>query len=78
LGFSVNFLRELLTIVTISFTTKIGKYVPIAFGGATTMDTTLPVIVQYCGSEELITAFTSGFILSLIAPFAIAAIATLQ
>jgi uncharacterized membrane protein YbjE (DUF340 family) len=78
LGFSVNFLRELLTVVTISFTTRIGNYVPIAFGGATTMDTTLPVIVQYCGSEELITAFTSGFILSLIAPFAIAAIATLQ
>lgn len=78
LGFSVNFLRELLTILTIPFTTRIGKYVPIAFGGATSMDTTLPIIVQYCGSEELITAFASGFILSLIAPFTITTIATLN
>jgi uncharacterized membrane protein YbjE (DUF340 family) len=77
LGFAVNFLRELLTIVTISLTTKIDKYVPIAFGGATSMDTTLPVIVRYCGSESLITAFSSGFTLSLIAPFTITAIATL-
>ncbi|NWF86220.1 LysO family transporter [Candidatus Bathyarchaeota archaeon] len=77
-SFSVNFLRELLTIVTISFTTRISKYAPIAFGGATSMDTTLPIIVQYCGSEELITAFASGFILSLIAPFTITTIATLN
>jgi len=76
LGFTVNFLRELLTIATISVAVKIDKYVPIAFGGATTMDTTLPVIVRYCGSEVLITAFSSGFTLSLIAPFIITALAT--
>ncbi len=78
LGFTVNFLRELLTITTISLTVKIDKYTPIAIGGATTMDTTLPVIVRYCGSESLITAFSSGFTLSLIAPFTITAIATLK
>jgi len=78
LGFTVNFLRELLTITTISLTIKIDQYVPIAFGGATSMDTTLPVIVRYCGSEALITAFASGFTLSLIAPFTITAIAALQ
>ena len=78
LGFTVNFLRELLTITTISLTVKIDKYAPVAFGGATTMDTTLPVIVRYCGSEALITAFSSGFTLSLIAPFTITAIAALQ
>lgn len=78
LGFTVNFLRELLTITTISLTVRIDKYAPIAFGGATTMDTTLPIIVRYCGSEMLITAFASGFTLSLIAPFTIATIATLR
>jgi uncharacterized membrane protein YbjE (DUF340 family) len=78
LGFTVNFLRELLTIVTISLAVRIDRYAPIAFGGATSMDTTLPVIVRYCGSETLITAFASGFTLSLIAPFAITAIAALQ
>jgi uncharacterized membrane protein YbjE (DUF340 family) len=78
LGFTVNFLRELITIVTISLMVRVDKYAPIAFGGATTMDTTLPVIVRYCGSDTLITAFSSGFTLSIIAPFTIIAIATLR
>lgn len=78
LGFTVNFLRELLTITAISLTVKIDKYASIASGGATTMDTTLPVIVRYCGSDTLITAFSSGFILTIIAPFTIFAIATLR
>jgi uncharacterized membrane protein YbjE (DUF340 family) len=77
LGFVVNFLRELLTITTVSVTSKGGKYVPVAFGGATTMDTTLPVIVRYSGSEALITAFSSGFALSIMAPFTIIALASL-
>jgi len=77
LGFTVNFLRELVTIVTVSLTVKVDKYAPIALGGATAMDTTLPVIVRYCGSDTLITAFSSGFTLSIIAPFSIMAIATI-
>jgi uncharacterized membrane protein YbjE (DUF340 family) len=77
LGFAANFLRELLTILTITFLVKLDKYAPIAAGGATTMDTTLPVIVRYCGSETLITAFSSGFVLSMLAPFTVAAIASL-
>jgi len=77
LGFTVNFLRELVTIVTVSLTVKIDKYAPVALGGATSMDTTLPVIVRYCGSDTLITAFSCGFTLSIIAPFSIMAIATI-
>jgi uncharacterized membrane protein YbjE (DUF340 family) len=77
LGFAANFLRELLTIVTITLLAKVDKYAPTASGGATAMDTTLPVIVRYCGSEALLTAFTSGFILSLIAPLTVTAIASL-
>jgi uncharacterized membrane protein YbjE (DUF340 family) len=46
-------------------------------GGATAMDTTLPVIVRYCGQDTLITAFSSGFTLTMIAPFAITTIAAL-
>jgi uncharacterized membrane protein YbjE (DUF340 family) len=78
LGFVVNFLRELFTIVTISVTARIDKYAPIALGGATTMDTTLPVIVRYCGSDSLIAAFSSGFTLSIVAPFTIITIAALR
>lgn len=77
LGFTVNFLRELLTIITAPLIFKFDKYAPIASGGATTMDTTLPIIVRYCGSETLVTAFLSGFILTLIAPFTIIAVASL-
>ena len=77
LGFMVNFLRELLTIATIPLTAKADRYLPVAFGGATTMDTTLPIIVKYCGPEVMIIAFSSGFALSLIAPFTITAIAAI-
>jgi uncharacterized membrane protein YbjE (DUF340 family) len=77
LGFTVNFLRELLTIVTVPLMVKIDKYAPTAAGGATTMDTTLPIIMRYCGQDILITAFSSGFALSVIAPFTIMAFASL-
>ena len=76
LGFSANFLRELITIVTIPLMVRIDKYAPVASGGGTAMDTTLGVIVRYCGKDTLITAFSSGLILSIIAPFATAALAS--
>jgi uncharacterized membrane protein YbjE (DUF340 family) len=77
LGFAANFLRELLTILTLSLMVRVDKYAPTASGGATAMDTTLPIIVRYCGSDTLITAFSSGFVLSIMAPFMIVAIASL-
>jgi uncharacterized membrane protein YbjE (DUF340 family) len=77
LGFVVNFLRELITIIATPLLARFDKRVPVAFGGATTMDTTLPIITHYCGSETLITAFSSGFALSLIAPFSITTIAAI-
>lgn len=77
LGFAANFLRELLTIVTVTIMVKVDKFAPTATGGATTMDTTLPLILRYCGPDMLIIAFSSGFILSIIAPLTIMAIASL-
>jgi len=77
LAFASNFLRELITIVTVPLMVRVDKYAPIASGGATSMDTTLSVIVKYCGRESLITAFSSGFVLSLLAPFMILAVASL-
>jgi uncharacterized membrane protein YbjE (DUF340 family) len=58
--------------------TKIDKYIPIALGGATTMDTTLPIIMRYSDSEITVTAFSSGFILTIIAPFTIILIASIK
>ena len=77
LGFTTNFMRELITIVAIPLMVKLDKYAPVASGGGTTMDTTLGIIVRYCGKDMLITAFSSGLILSIIAPFATAALASL-
>jgi uncharacterized membrane protein YbjE (DUF340 family) len=77
LGFVANFLRELLTITAIPLMVKLDKYAPVASGGATTMDTTLPVIMRYCGGGMLITAFSNGLVLTLIAPFTIITIASL-
>jgi uncharacterized membrane protein YbjE (DUF340 family) len=76
LGFTANFFRELLTIIAIPLMVKLDKYAPVASGGATTMDTTLPVIMRYCGNDMLITAVSNGLILTLIAPFAIIVIAS--
>ncbi|MEM2412767.1 MAG: lysine exporter LysO family protein [Candidatus Bathyarchaeia archaeon] len=77
LGLAVNLLRELVTIATAWLAAKLDRYAPIAMGGATAMDTTLPIIVQYSGQDTLITAFSSGFILTAAAPFTITAIAAL-
>ena len=74
LGFAANFLRELLTIVTITLLVRDFRDVPIASGEWDNHGhATLPVIVRYCGSETLITAFSSGFVLSMLAPFTVMA-----
>jgi len=78
LGFTANFLRELLTIVLVSVWVRVDKFGAVASGGATTMDTTLPVIVRYCGSDVLVEAFSSGFVLSMLAPFMVLAFASLM
>jgi uncharacterized membrane protein YbjE (DUF340 family) len=77
LGFAVNFLRELFTIAFTSLVARLDKYAPIAMGGATAMDTTLPIIVRYCGQDTLLTAFSSGFILTIAAPFTITGLAAI-
>ena len=77
LAFTANFFRELLTITAIPLLVRLDKYAPVASGGGTTMDTSLPFIVRYCGKDMLITAFSSGLVLSLIAPFTIVAFASL-
>ncbi len=76
LGFTANFFRELITIVSIPLMVKVDRFAPVASGGGTTMDTTLGVIVKYCGKDTLILAFSNGLILSIIAPFAIVALSS--
>ncbi len=77
LGFTANFFRELITIATIPLMIRLDRYAPVASGGGTTMDTTLGVIIRYCGKDTLILAFSNGLILSIIAPFATVVLASL-
>ena len=73
-----NIFREMLSVVIMPLVVKYcGKIAAIAPGGATTMDTTLPVVVRYAGSEMSVLAFVSGVVLSLLVIFLVPALAGL-
>ncbi len=65
-----NIIRELITLLFAPvLVTCFGKLAPISSGGATTMDTTLPVITKYSGSEFVLIAIFHGITLDLCVPF---------
>lgn len=65
-----NILREILTLlITPLLVQYFGKLAGIASGGATSMDTTLPVITRYSGKEWGIISVFSGVVLTLLVPF---------
>ena len=73
-----NIFREILSIILLPFVVHyLGKTAAVAPGGATTMDTTLPFVVRYAGSEMSILSFVSGVILSLMVVFLVPALAGL-
>lgn len=58
-----NVFRELLTLLLAPLLVKyIGPLAPIAAGGATTMDVTLPAILNASGKEYLVPAIYHGFV----------------
>lgn len=72
IGFLANLTREILTIIFYPIAIrKIPREVGIVMGGATTMDTTLPIMAKFGGTEITLLAFVHGFILTAIAPFLI-------
>ena len=65
-----NLLRELLTLLTAPLLRRwFGPYAVIASGGATSMDTTLPVAVRYGGSRYAPVSIYHGFFLTVTVPF---------
>lgn len=65
-----NIMREIITLLaTPILVLYFGKLAGIASGGATSMDTTLPVITRYSGKEWSIIAVFSGIVLTLLVPF---------
>ena len=66
----VNIFREVLTLLLAPRMVKyFGKLAPISAGGATTMDTTFPVIVKNSGKEFSIISIYHGFIMDFSVPF---------
>jgi len=64
-----NITREVLTLLTAPILARyLGKLAPIAAGGATAMDTTLPVIIRFSGKEYAVIAVFSGIVLTLLVP----------
>ncbi|MGM0529726.1 MAG: lysine exporter LysO family protein [Bacteroidota bacterium] len=65
-----NIIREIFTLLLTPFIARIfGKYGPISAGGATSMDTTLPIITRYIGTEYAALSVFSGLVLTLLVPF---------
>lgn len=69
IAFFANFLRELCAFIFVPFLARFTTVACAAVGGATVMDSTLPVLIKSAGPAVGIIGFTSGFILTLVIPF---------
>ena len=64
-----NISREIFTLIATPLLVKyFGKIAPIASAGATSMDTTLPVITKYSGKEYALISLFSGVVLTILVP----------
>lgn len=65
-----NIVREVITLLGAPLMVKwFGKLAPISVGGATTMDTTLPILTNACGKDFVIVSIFHGFIVDFSVPF---------
>ena len=68
-----NIFREIITLLAAPLLVKIaGPSAPAAAGGATSMDTTLAVTLQYSGKNWVVSAVFSGIVLTVLVPFLVA------
>lgn len=69
LAFFSNLMRELISYILIPIVTKyLNGYTAIASSGATSMDTSLPIIAKYTNSEIVVISIISGIICSFLVP----------
>ena len=65
-----NIMREITALLGAPLLVKyFGKLAPISVGGATTMDTTLPIITRCSGKEFVIISIFHGFVVDFSVPF---------
>lgn len=72
-----NIIREIITLLCTPVLVRFfGKLAPVASGGATAMDTTLPIIVKFTSERYGIIAVFSGMVLTILVPFIVTFIMT--
>jgi len=77
-GFLGNLMREILTILLYPIAIqRIDPEKAMVMGGATTMDTTLPIITKFGGREVAPVAFVHGFVLTAVVPFVVSLVLSL-
>ena len=65
-----NIMREIITLLFAPLLLRyFGKLAPISAGGATTMDTTLPIITRFSGKDLVIVSIYHGIVVDLSVPF---------
>ncbi|MFT3669923.1 MAG: lysine exporter LysO family protein [Pseudoxanthomonas sp.] len=65
-----NIARELVTLLLTPLLARhLGPLMPISCGGASTMDTTLPVITRYCGKDWIFVSIVHAMVLDFSVPF---------
>ena len=65
-----NIIREIITLLAAPLMARwFGKLAPISAGGATSMDTTLPIIARSCGDDFVILSIFHGFMVDFSVPF---------
>ena len=70
--------RELITLMCAPLLVKMwGNLAPISAGGATTMDTTLPVISRYSGRNFVVLSIYHGFLCDFSVPFLVTLFCTI-
>lgn len=70
IALTANVVRELITLLSAPLLVRyFGKLAPIAAGGATTMDTTLPVITKFSGKEYVFISIFHGITTDFCVPF---------
>ena len=73
-----NIIRELTALLSAPLLVKyFGRLAPICVGGATTIDTTLPVIIKYSGKELTFIAILHGILVDLSVPILVPLFAAL-
>ncbi|MBR1474333.1 MAG: lysine exporter LysO family protein [Muribaculaceae bacterium] len=73
-----NILREVITLLGAPLMVRwFGRLAPISAGGATTMDTTLPIITRCCGQDYVILSLFHGFCVDFSVPFLVTLFCTL-